>query len=1451
MMKKLLLLLVLMSMSGATLFAQSSISQPCATDEMAAQAMLNDPTIATRRANVQSAMAHIPEDYEKGICGVDFTLVPLVVHILGTGATSPISMAQVLSQFTVVNEDYMGNNADICAFPEADFAPNTIAWDGACLQFCLPDQNHPTGTTTIGGAFGTSAVTYTQISSAESTQIANGTDPADIAGVPNWGSWDATTGHNQEYINVWVVPSLSNIPGESVLGYAYLPGTAPQTAGSPGEFNDGIVLIHCAFGTTGTVTSAGCGFGNPTDGGRTLTHELGHYFGLNHPFCQPAGCMCDDSEFAAPFNILDTPTQMDAFFGCPTTTNSCVDTPDYPDLYMNFMQYVDDDCMYMFTVDQTDVINAVATFTTQRGALVNNAPLVCSTGAPTNASIDMACTHCQNGVMDADETGIDCGGADCAPCSTCLIDATNGDGNFENANTGMDWTMFSMAFGDPLCSEAICGFPAPAGWGTFYIWFGGTPGPETGFISQMVTIPVGSVALEFDLLVGCDDVSEDNDFVRLVVDGVTEWEWTCLDGAAPPTISVILSAYADGNPHEIRFESEIMAGSTGSNFFVDNIELCVNDACAPSATFEVVECPPGGDANGYFINTTLVDFGSGTSSTNFTATPAGTASPSLSLAASVWATGVALGPFDNESMVQITLTNDDDPNCATTSFEITGNCRPCNADAGTFSANATTICSGEDLVLQSTGGVMFSENMTATNPGLAYVFYSAPPTNTDNPFEDPAFEAAFLTQENIAPHVYTLTNTFPNDTCLWVTPLTVEDHSGGFVGACYGFDISIAQKITFLDRIAVMNDADGDNLLDISCDYTDPAAPNIVFDFTFSDTDPGSTSFNVTSTDATVLNGTGIAQGSIFSFSVSQADIDLALADTTLAFTVTATNGEMCETTINLFAAYGIFNIDDFCEPCLLDAGIPVQLVDNMIDVGESFDLETDGAIVEPGIGVIGWGVSLSDQLAGMNAPSVDGLPVELPAEICSFVDTPSPNPFDAISVTNNNQFCDGASGNLYFYPITMLDVPGSTSVTTGSTTPMPIPDGQPGGGLGDPLLIPLNIPDCVNQQGIEKICFVIEHEFVGDIVILLENPTTGTLIPLTFENGGASAHYGNPVPGGQEACFVRSSAIPAPGDITAGCNGGDPPCFVGNFLPEAGENIFSDGNPLALFDGEDLCNLQLIIFDTFEGDLGTVLSWNVTTTQETAIPFPAINTLCYKIGDPICVNFAAANVGVVGNFRAFLEGPYNEATDAMTTNLTTDGLIPLEQPYARPPWMYLGTESVATAGDIPPTVTDWILVEIREDIVDCPIVEQRAAWLLSNGDIVDVNGTGGITFANLVEGGNYLVAIRHRNHLAVLSATAQTVTGGAFAYDFTIGVAQAQGTDQMVEKGGISALYAGDFDSNGTVTVADFNFYQVQAALLNMYLDGDVNMDKSVTVADFNFYQPNASIIGITKIRY
>lgn len=86
----------------------------------------------------------------------------------------------------------------------------------------------------------------------------------------------------------------------------------------------------------------------------------------------------------------------------------------------------------------------------------------------------------------------------------------------------------------------------------------------------------------------------------------------------------------------------------------------------------------------------------------------------------------------------------------------------------------------------------------------------------------------------------------------------------------------------------------------------------------------------------------------------------------------------------------------------------------------------------------------------------------------------------------------------------------------------------------------------------------------------------------------------------------------------------------------------------------------------------------------------------------------------------------------------------------------------------IPADVTDWVLVELRSGSDPASIVGQRAAFIKSDGSVVDLDGTSPVSFFG-IPAGDYYIAVRHRNHLGIRSAGVQTVTDNMpLTYDFS-----------------------------------------------------------------------------------
>lgn len=255
-------------------------------------------------------------------CSNPYT-VPVAVHFGGgvTAANMQCLIDASLAQIAVLNEDFAALNADINDYVAisnacpADY-PMAALHSGACIEFCLARFDHPVSSGISDGDF---AITVGQHQYPSAG--------ADWAG----------------YMNIFVEDL-----GASILGRAPILGAADPDG-------NGIQINTIAFGGPGVVCASGVGINTNPDYnlGRTGTHEAGHYFGLEHVFL---GCGNADG-------IDDTPDQDQANIFCPnfnfltcasTANNSCGE----PDFYFNFMDYVDDFCMVMFTTDQAAVMSA-------------------------------------------------------------------------------------------------------------------------------------------------------------------------------------------------------------------------------------------------------------------------------------------------------------------------------------------------------------------------------------------------------------------------------------------------------------------------------------------------------------------------------------------------------------------------------------------------------------------------------------------------------------------------------------------------------------------------------------------------------------------------------------------------------------------------------------------------------------------------------------------------------------------------------------------------------------------------------------------------------------------------------------------------------------------------------------------------------------------------------------
>jgi Pregnancy-associated plasma protein-A len=236
--------------------------------------------------------------------------VPVVAHVVYRTPDENVSKQQIDSQINVINKDYRGANSDKSKVP----APWKGLFSDAKINFHLARRN-PQGRPTDG-------VTRTK-----TTRRSFGPGD-DVKRPPKGGAaaWPA-----DGYLNLWVCKLEGGL-----LGYAQFPGGPAAT--------DGVVIQHSALGTTGTVQT-------PFDKGRTATHEVGHWLNLFHIWGDTLDCSGGD-------NCTDTPNAEGPNYGKPTFPHvTCTNGPN-GDMFMNYMDYTDDDSMYMFTAGQVARMNA-------------------------------------------------------------------------------------------------------------------------------------------------------------------------------------------------------------------------------------------------------------------------------------------------------------------------------------------------------------------------------------------------------------------------------------------------------------------------------------------------------------------------------------------------------------------------------------------------------------------------------------------------------------------------------------------------------------------------------------------------------------------------------------------------------------------------------------------------------------------------------------------------------------------------------------------------------------------------------------------------------------------------------------------------------------------------------------------------------------------------------------
>jgi hypothetical protein len=309
-MKKQLPIILLLCLTGLQSYAQHK----CLSHELHKTYLEDNPKAIAHRASIEaSTQEWIINNAKTKKATIS---IPVVVHVLWNEAEENISQEQIEDQIRILNEDFANTNSDKLTSDHPFFG---LGAGDSDITFCLASTDEDGNET--------SGITRTQ------------TDSTQFAGMGNekFGGSGGKSGWNPErYLNFWIC-DLGASGG--TLGYATFPDEL--------EFDPELDGVVCDYHAVGSIGTAGTGGFDWNNGGRTATHEVGHWLNLRHIWGDDD---CGDDL------VDDTPTAEEENYGCHTfphkANRSCTGSNANGEMYMNFMDYTDDECMNMFSEGQ-------------------------------------------------------------------------------------------------------------------------------------------------------------------------------------------------------------------------------------------------------------------------------------------------------------------------------------------------------------------------------------------------------------------------------------------------------------------------------------------------------------------------------------------------------------------------------------------------------------------------------------------------------------------------------------------------------------------------------------------------------------------------------------------------------------------------------------------------------------------------------------------------------------------------------------------------------------------------------------------------------------------------------------------------------------------------------------------------------------------------------------------
>jgi large repetitive protein len=275
-----------------------------------------------------------------------------------------------------------------------------------------------------------------------------------------------------------------------------------------------------------------------------------------------------------------------------------------------------------------------------------------------------------------------------------------------------------------------------------------------------------------------------------------------------------------------------------------------------------------------------------------------------------------------------------------------------------------------------------------------------------------------------------------------------------------------------------------------------------------------------------------------------------------------------------------------------------------------------------------------------------------------------------------------------------------------------------------------------------------------------------------------------------------------------------------------ANNNPLNAGSPLQLTASNPTGVVATNVWNLPAGGTFTGAVYNTTATGTSAGIYTITATNATGCTATTTISISV-NASVKVAAKAMLAGPFSSANSLMSDSLR-NGLLPLTEPYSVAPYAASFVHVNGGGESILPTVlsvqgndaiVDWVFIQLRSASNSAQVVATRSALIQRDGDIVDVDGTSPVEFTSTVPG-NYFIAIRHRNHIGCMTASAMALSGAQNSViDFASSTGAAVYTNPAITNaplrtiGAVRALYGGNCSiasteaarlSYGTTSVTD-----------------------------------------------